>query len=101
MSNLGTQLNSIKEELLSQGVNHFAFISEVGEVLECCGEFESKDKLQLAYTIAQQTRSLLSAGETLKRVTMTFDEVVYIVVTAVQEGVTYTVVARRPLSHGV
>lgn len=96
-----SQLRLVKDQLLSQGTNHFVILSSSGDVLECSGDFENKVKQLLAYTIIQQCSALIEPGETLKRVTMSFDDVVYIATTVVDSEGRYGLVAKRPATAAV
>ncbi|KAG5468474.1 hypothetical protein LSCM1_02454 [Leishmania martiniquensis] len=93
-----SQLSIVKDQLLSKGINHFVVLSSSGQVVEYSGDFENPEKQVLAYAILQQCSALLSKGESMKRVNMKFEDVVY-VATAVQDSATvYGVVVRRPAS---
>lgn len=89
---------NLKDQLLSQGVNHFAIISGTGQVIEYSGDFENKEKQLIAYAIVEQCAALLGPGETLKRVTMVFDDVVYTATTVADVKGTISVVTKRPAS---
>lgn len=91
-----SQLMIVKDQLLSQGINHFVVLSSSGQVVEYSGDFENQEKQILAYAIIQQCSALLSQGETMKRVTMRFEDVVYVATTVEDNKTIYGVVAKRP-----
>ncbi|CAJ08155.1 conserved hypothetical protein [Leishmania major strain Friedlin] len=91
-----SQLSIVKDQLLSKGINHFVVLSSSGQVVEYSGDFENKEKQVLAYAILQQCSALLAKGELMKRVTMKFDDVLYVATTVQDSATVYGVVAKRP-----
>ncbi|KAF8276755.1 hypothetical protein TcCL_Unassigned07023 [Trypanosoma cruzi] len=89
------QTGWVKDQFLNRGVNHFVVFSSLGRVMESSGDFEDEEKQQLAYTILQQTSTLLRSGESVKRLSMTFDDFVYIATTIAGEGENLGVVLKR------
>lgn len=92
-----SQITFVKDQLLGQGVNHYVILSSCGDVLEYSGDFESREKQALAYAIVQQCTALLNPGETMKRVSMAFEDVVYIATTVVENQSVFGVVIKRGL----
>jgi len=91
-----SQLMIVKDQLLSQGISHFVVLSNSGQVVEYSGDFESPEKQALAYAIMQQCSTLLSPGESMKRMTMRFEDVIYVATTVMGNDTPYGVVAKRP-----
>lgn len=90
-----SQWTVVKDQLLSQGENHFVFISASGDVLACSGDFENSEKQMLANSIIQQCSALMGPEEKLKRVTMAFADYVYIATTLADTQGRYGVVVKR------
>ncbi|GET92494.1 hypothetical protein, conserved [Leishmania tarentolae] len=90
-----SQLSIVKDQLLSKGINHFVVLSSSGQVVEYSGDFENKEKQVLAYAILQQC-SVLLKGESMKRITMMFEDVFYVATTVQDNATVYGVVAKRP-----
>ncbi|KAG5494155.1 hypothetical protein JKF63_01990 [Porcisia hertigi] len=93
-----SQLWIVKDQLLSQGINHFVVLSGSGQVVEYSGDFENKEKQVLAYAILQRCSGLFAKGELMKRVTMKFEDVLYVATTVQDSDAVYGVVAKRPTS---
>lgn len=91
-----SQLSLVKDQLLSQGANHFVMFSSSGRVLSCSGDFDNREKQQLANTILQQCAALMQPEEKLKRISMTFADAVYVATTIVDGQNRYGVVVKRP-----
>ncbi|KAG5468067.1 hypothetical protein LSCM4_01156 [Leishmania orientalis] len=91
-----SQLSIVKDQLLSKGINHFVVLSSSGQVVEYSGDFENKEKQILAYAILQQCSALLAKGELMKRVTMKFEDVLYVATTVQDSATVYGVLAKRP-----
>ncbi|ESL06000.1 hypothetical protein TRSC58_06333 [Trypanosoma rangeli SC58] len=90
-----SQASWVKDQFLNRGVNHFVIFSSLGQVMTSSGDFEDEEKQQLAYTIVQQASTLLRSEETVKRLSMTFDDVVYIATTIAGQGGNFGVVVKR------
>jgi hypothetical protein len=87
---------ALKEQLLSQIVADFVIFTPVGEVVERSGDFAaSAQKCQSAYLVIQQCSGLMRAQEKLKRVTVTFDDAVYVATVATLSGKPHGVVVKR------
>lgn len=93
-----SQLSIVKDQMLSQGINHFVVLSSSGHVVEYSGDFENKEKQVLAYAIIQQCSALTTPGEAMKRVTMKFEDIVYVATTVEDNKTVYGVVAKRPIT---
>lgn len=91
-----SQLSIVKDQLLSQGINNFVVLSSSGRVVEYSGDFAVEEKQVLAYAILQQCSALFAEGEWMKRVTMKFEDVVYVATTVQDSKTVYGVVAKRP-----
>ncbi|KEG15457.1 hypothetical protein DQ04_00071250 [Trypanosoma grayi] len=96
-----SQASWVKDQLLNQGANHFVIFSSLGQVLESSGDFQDQEKQLLAYTIVQQASALLKSGETLKRISMTFDDVVYIATTITTHGENLGIFVKRPAADAL
>ncbi|ORC93833.1 uncharacterized protein TM35_000017100 [Trypanosoma theileri] len=90
------QTGWVKDRLLNQGANHFVIFSSLGHVLESSGDFQDEENQKLAFTIMQQSSQVLKSGESLRRITMTFDDVVYIATTITGQGENLGVFVKRP-----
>ncbi|CCW67144.1 unnamed protein product [Phytomonas sp. Hart1] len=91
------QVALVKDQILSQGANHFVILSMTGEVLEHGGDFDNPLKQRLAHTIVQKCAHLLQPGESFKRVSMTMEEVVYTATTVDDgHGGTLGILVKRP-----
>ncbi|CCW59882.1 unnamed protein product [Phytomonas sp. EM1] len=89
----------VKDQLLSQGANHFVILSPIGTVLEHGGDFDNPMKQRLAHAIIQKCAHLLEPGESFKRVSMTMEEVVYTATTVSDgQGGTLGILVKRPAS---
>eukprot|EP00796_Vickermania_ingenoplastis_P004427 gene4427-3226_t len=73
-----TQAKSVSEHLLSQGTNNFVILSSSGDVIESCGDFSNAQKQTVAAALLVQIPSTLRDGETVRRVSMTFPNAVYV-----------------------
>ncbi|TPP46698.1 FHA domain family protein [Leishmania donovani] len=96
-----SQLSIVKDQLLSKGINHFVVLSSSGQVVEYSGDFEIKEKQVLAYAIIQQCSALFAKGESMKRVTMKFDDVLYVATTVQDSAMVYGVVAKPALASSL
>ncbi|KPA82559.1 hypothetical protein ABB37_03594 [Leptomonas pyrrhocoris] len=94
-----SQLSIVKDQMLSQGINHFVVLSSSGQVVEYSGDFENKEKQVLAYAIIQQCSALTVPGEAMKRTTMKFEDILYVATTVEDDKMVYGVVAKRPLTN--
>lgn len=87
---------ALKEQLLSQNVADFVIFTPIGEVVEKSGDFAaSAHKCQSAYLIVQQCSGLMKAQEKLKRITVTFDDAVYVATVTTLSGKPHGVVVKR------
>lgn len=88
--------SALKEQLLSQDVDDFVIFTPTGEVVEKSGEFvASQQKCNSAFLIVQQCSGLLKPQEKLKRITVTFDDAVYVATVTVLQGKPHGVVVKR------
>ncbi|KAK7197108.1 hypothetical protein NESM_000655900 [Novymonas esmeraldas] len=91
-----SQLSIVKDQLLSQGINHFVVLASSGRVVEYSGDFENKEKQVLAHAILQQCTTLFQEGESMRRVTMRFEDVLYVATVVYDNKTVYGVIAKRP-----
>ncbi|KAG8349120.1 hypothetical protein ERJ75_000714500 [Trypanosoma vivax] len=89
------KVDRLKDLLLNKGANHFAIFSSVGDVLECSGDFKDEEKQHLAYSVMQQATTLLRPGETLGRISMALDGVVYLASVVLEQGEHFGVLVKR------
>ena len=87
---------AIRDQLLSHGNSTFVIFSSSGQVMEQSGEFtDNKTKCDAACTMLQQCAALLKAQEKLKRVTVTFEDAVYVASVTQVNAKPYGVVVKR------
>lgn len=73
-----TQVNGVREQLWSQGIHHFVILSSSGTVYQSSGDFTTPQKQRVAAALLQQIPYALRDGEKFQRISMTFDNVVYV-----------------------
>mmetsp|Transcript_40897 Transcript_40897/g.47549 ORF Transcript_40897/g.47549 Transcript_40897/m.47549 type:complete len:112 (-) Transcript_40897:40-375(-) len=87
----------LKDQLLSQNVDDFVIFTPSGDVAEKSGDFAaSAQKCSSAYLVIQQSSGLLKPQEKLKRITVTFEDAVYVATVTLLQGKPYGIVIKRP-----
>jgi hypothetical protein len=90
----------IKDALINGQIVDFAVFSPSGEVEEKSGVFASdKNKCDAALAALQHTSALMKAGEKLKRITISFEDVAYTATVVPVGGKNYGVVARQQVGQ--
>ena len=95
MAAAATPFGPIRDALAAQSISNFAIISPSGQKMDASGDFTS-DKIDSCAQILQHTAALLQgSNEKLKRVTISFDDAVYIATVTIVAGKPYGVVVKR------
>lgn len=94
-----TQVKGICEQLWSQGIHHFVVLSSSGDALQSSGDFADPQKQVLAASILLHLSALVQPNETCHRLTMTFQNAVYVATTfnGENEYDTFGVVVKHPV----
>jgi hypothetical protein len=96
MTSVSSPCAAIRDQLLSQSNSNFVIFSPSGQVMEQSGEFtDNKVKCEAACSMLQQCSALLKPHEKLKRVTVTFEDAVYVASVTQVSGKPYGVVVKR------
>jgi hypothetical protein len=87
----------LREQLVQQNTEHYVIFTPAGQVVDKAGDFNSSaEKCETAYSIVQQCGALLKPQEKLKKVTMCFDDAMYVATVTLINSKPFGVVVKRP-----